>query len=95
MTTQGKITAAILTGTLLFLTVSTQSPVFLAILGAGLVVNYLIHKQDVITVSPYAVAPTTSVVAKPSTFKPVETKSYSTMSNKEFGKTLDWMTTNS
>ena len=84
MTNQGKLSAIILIGTLLFLTGSTQSPVFIVILGVGLVVNYLIHKQDVITVSPYAVAPTTSTF-KPSTIK------YKTMSNKELGSTLSWM----
>ena len=34
---------------------------------------------------------TPSVEAKPAAVKPVEAKSYSTMSNEDFGKTLGWM----
>ena len=39
-------------------------------------------------VAPVSTAP---VAAKPVAVKPVEAKSYSSMTNKDFGKTLSWM----
>ena len=55
---------------------------------------YLVHRANAVNeAAKHIVAPvsTPSVVAKPLAVKPVETKSYSTMSNEDFGKTLGWV----